>query len=121
MTIRTLLHFSLPMLDEQANLVEKHKVDTLLFCPNPWVIRHLFINQNTGETVRARCNRWDCLFCGLRKVDAWRQLVKALEPTSKVSQYDPKMGKVQHMNVLTSILQAPGLRYCLLPVWLPHV
>ncbi len=81
MTAGTLLHFPLPTLDEQANLVEKHKVDTLLYCPNPWAIRHIFINQDTGETVRARCNRWDCLFCGPRKVDVWRQLVKEAEPT----------------------------------------
>src|SRR6202165_3541155 len=81
MTAGTLLHFPLPSLDEQANLVEKHKVDTLLYCPNPWALRHVFINQDTGEVVRARCNRWDCLFCGPRKVDMWRQLVKAAEPT----------------------------------------
>ncbi len=31
--------------------------------------------------MRARCNRWDCLFCEPRKVDVWRQLVKAAEPT----------------------------------------
>src|SRR6266581_6238897 len=80
MTTGTLLHFPLPPLDEQANLVEKHKVDSLLYCPNPWAIRHVFINQETGETVRARCNRWDCLFCGPRKVDIWRQLLKAAEP-----------------------------------------
>ena len=72
--------FSLPELDEQADLVEKYRVDTLLYCPNSWAIRHVFINQETGETVRARCNRWDCLFCGPRKVDIWRQLVKAAEP-----------------------------------------
>ena len=27
--------FPLPSLIEQADLVEKHKVDTLLFCPDP--------------------------------------------------------------------------------------
>ena len=73
--------FLLPSLEEHANLVEKHNVDTLLYCPNPWAIRHVFINQETGEVVRARCNRWDCLYCGPRKVDTWRQLVKAAEPT----------------------------------------
>lgn len=78
---KSTFQFSLPSLDEQANLAEKHGADTLLFCPNPWAIRHVFINQDTGETVRARCNRWDCLFCGPRKVDMWRQLVKAAEPT----------------------------------------
>ena len=81
MTTGTLLHFPLLPLDEQANLVEKHKVDSLLYCPSPWALRHQFINQDTGEVVRARCNRWDCLFCGPRKVDIWRQLVKAAEPT----------------------------------------
>src|SRR2546423_4655952 len=65
---------------EQVKLAEKHGLETLLFCPHPWALRHQFINQDTGEVVRARCNRWDCLFCGPRKVDIWRQLVKAAEP-----------------------------------------
>ncbi len=73
--------FPLPPLDEQVALAEKHQVESLLFCPNAWAIRHFFVNQDTGEVVRARCNRWDCLFCGPRKVDTWRQLVKAAEPT----------------------------------------
>jgi hypothetical protein len=73
--------YSLPSLDDQADLAEKHGLDTLLFCPDPWALRHVFVNQDTGEMVRARCNRWDCLYCGPRKVDQWRQLVKAAEPT----------------------------------------
>jgi len=73
--------FSLPSFEEQADLAEKHGLETLLFCPDPWALRHVFINQDTGEVVRARCNRWDCLYCGPRKVDQWRQLVKAAEPT----------------------------------------
>jgi hypothetical protein len=77
----TVPRFPLPSLNEQADFVEKHGVETLLFCPNPWALRHVFINQETGEVVRARCNRWDCLYCGPRKVDQWRQLVKAAEPT----------------------------------------
>ncbi len=79
--IGAVVRFPLPALDVQADLAEKHRVDTLLFCPNPWALRHVFINQDTGEVVRARCNRWDCLYCGPRKVDVWRQLVKAAEPT----------------------------------------
>src|SRR6266851_9464815 len=73
--------FPLPPLEEQADLAEKHGLETLLFCPDSWALRHVFINQDTGEVVRARCNRWDCLYCGPRKVDQWRQLVKAAEPT----------------------------------------
>ncbi len=73
--------FFIPPLDVQANWMEQQKVETLLFCPNAWALRHVFINQESGETIRARCNRWDCLYCGPRKVDQWRQLVKAAEPT----------------------------------------
>jgi hypothetical protein len=73
--------FPLPSLEEQADVAQKHRVDTLLFCPNSWALRHVFMNRETGEVVRAKCNRWDCLYCGPRKVDRWRQLVKAAEPT----------------------------------------
>ncbi len=59
----SLPQFPLPSLEEQVVLVEQHGVDTLLFCPNAWALRHVFINQDTGEVVRARCNRWDCLYC----------------------------------------------------------
>src|SRR5436305_4519458 len=73
--------FPLPSLEGQADLAEKHGVETLLFCPDAWALRHVFINHDTGEVVRARCNRWDCLYCGPRKVDQWRRLVEAAEPT----------------------------------------
>ncbi len=73
--------FSLPSINEQADMAEQHGLETLFFCPDPWALRHVFVNQDTGEVMRARCNRWDCLYCGPRKVDQWRQLVKAAEPT----------------------------------------
>jgi hypothetical protein len=79
--VGSVVRFPLPSLVEQADLAEKHNVDTLLFCPDPWALRHVFINQDTGEVVRSRCNRWDCLYCGPRKVDQWRQMVKAAEPS----------------------------------------
>ena len=68
-------------LEAQADLAERHSLETLLFCPDSWALRHSFVNQETGETTRARCNRWDCLYCGPRKVDQWRQLVKEATPT----------------------------------------
>jgi hypothetical protein len=97
--------FPLPSLDVQADLVEKHKLDTLLFCPNSWALRHVFINQETGEVVRARCNRWDCPYCGPRKVDQWRQLVKAAEPTLFITL--TKAGKTveEAARALTTFLQ----------------
>lgn len=73
--------FPLPDIEVQADLIERKGIDNLLRCPNAWALRHRFINQETGEWRRARCNRWDCLYCGPRKVDMWRQLVKAAEPT----------------------------------------
>jgi hypothetical protein len=80
-TIDTASRFPLPSLVEQANLAEKHGLEALLFCPDSWALRHSFVNQGTGEIARARCNRWDCLYCGPRKVDQWRQLVKKAAPT----------------------------------------
>ncbi len=73
--------FPLPSLDEQVALAERHGLNTLLFCPDAWALRHRFINEDTGEVMRARCNSWTCLYCGPRKVDQWRQPVKAAEPT----------------------------------------
>jgi hypothetical protein len=81
-------HFSLPTLNVQADLVEKHKGETLLFCPHLWALRHVFTNQDTSEVVHARCTRWDCLYCGPRKMDQWRQLVKAAEPTLFITPLD---------------------------------
>src|SRR5579884_1613553 len=97
--------FPILPLHEQADLAEKHGIETLLFCPNAWALRHVFINQETGEVVRARCNRWDCLFCGPRKVDQWRQLVKAAEPTLFITL--SKAGKTveEAARALTTFLQ----------------
>ncbi len=69
------------LLTTQAQLAETYGVVHLLFCPNAWALRHHFIHHGTGETIRARCNRWDCLYCGPRKVDQWRQMIQAAEPT----------------------------------------
>jgi hypothetical protein len=97
--------FSLPSIEEQAVLAQKHQVDVLLFCPDPWALRHRFVNQETGEVVRARCNSWQCLYCGPRKVDQWRQLVKAAEPTLFVTL--TKVGWTIHeaSRVYTTVLQ----------------
>src|SRR6266571_6244980 len=102
---RPVPQISLPSLDEQANLVEKHKVDTLLYCPNPWALRHVFINKDTGEVVRARCGSWSCLYCGPRKVDMWRQLVKEAEPTLFVTLTQVGKTLKEASRVLTTVLQ----------------
>jgi hypothetical protein len=92
-------------LDTQVDLAEKHGLETLLFCPNPWALRHVFVNQETGEVVRARCNRWDCLYCGPRKVDQWRQLVKAAEPTLFITLTKAGQTVEEAARALTTFLQ----------------
>src|SRR6202049_1098885 len=94
-----------PSLEKQSDLVESHKADTLLACLNPWAIRHFFLNQGAGETVRARCNRWDCLYCGPRKVDQWRQLIKLAEPTLFVTLTKVGWTIEEAARVYTTVLQ----------------
>jgi hypothetical protein len=92
-------------LGEQVELVEHYELDTLLFCPDAWALRHRFVNTETGETIRARCGSWSCLYCGPRKVDMWRQLVKAAEPTLFVTLTQVGKTLQEASRVLTTVLQ----------------
>ncbi len=74
-------HLELLPLGEQVELVEQYELDTLLFCLDAWALRHTFSNTETRETVRARCGSWSCPYCGSRKVDMWRQLIREAQPT----------------------------------------
>jgi hypothetical protein len=49
-------------------------------CCNPWAIRHRLVNTETGESVGMRCNKYDCLYCGPRKVSEWRALIEMAQP-----------------------------------------
>jgi hypothetical protein len=89
----------------QAALTEQHELETLLFCPHSWALRHRFINTETGETVWARCGSWSCLYCGPRKVDMWRQLVKAAEPTLFITLTQVGKTLKEAARVLTTVLQ----------------
>jgi hypothetical protein len=92
-------------LDKQAEQAEQYGLTTLLFCPNAWALRHRFINQETGEIVRARCDSWHCLYCGPRKVDQWRQLVKVAEPTLFVTLTMVGWTVEEASRVLTTVVQ----------------
>jgi len=92
-------------LGEHVELVEQCGLDTLLFCPDAWALRHKFVNSETGETVRARCGSWSCLYCGPRKVDMWRQLVKAAEPTLFITLTQVGKTLKEAARVLTTVLQ----------------
>ncbi len=92
-------------LKEQVRLAEQYQLESLLFCPDAWALRHRFINVHTGEEFRARCDRWTCLYCGPRKVDLWRRLVAEAEP--KLHVVLTRVGRtVQDASrVLTTVLQ----------------
>lgn len=89
----------------QAELAEQYGLSTLFFCPNAWALRHRFVNQDTGDMVRVRCGSWSCLYCGPRKVDMWRQLVKAAEPTLFVTLTQVGKTLKEASRVLTTVLQ----------------
>src|SRR6266700_3418857 len=97
--------FLLPSVEEHMALVVKHRLETLLFCPDPWALRHRYINRDTGDVVRARCDRWECLYCGPRKVDQWRQLVKAAQPTLFVTLTKVGWSLQEAARVYTTVLQ----------------
>jgi hypothetical protein len=92
-------------LKAQADMMAQHGLDTLLFCPDGWALRHRFINTETGEVIRARCGSWSCLYCGPRKVDMWRQLVKAAEPTLFVTLTKVGTTLQEAARTLTTVLQ----------------
>ena len=98
-------HLQLLPLEEQVALVEQYELDTLLFCHDAWALRHTFTNTQTGETVRARCGSWSCPYCGPRKVDMWRQLVKAAEPVLFVTLTQVGKTLKEAARVLTTVLQ----------------
>src|SRR6266704_4528710 len=100
------VRFPLPSFEEQMALVQQHHLDTLLFCHDPWALRHRFIHRETGEVVLARCNRWECLYCGPRKVDQWRQLIRLAEPTLFVTLTKVGWTLEEAAQVYTTVLQS---------------
>ncbi len=93
-------------LEERADIAEKYGADDLHICPDPWAVRHSWVNRETGEEQRARCNRWECLYCGPRKVVLWRQLVGQADPVLFLTL--TKAGKTveEAARALTTFVQA---------------
>lgn len=97
--------FALPSFEEQLQLMERHRLATLLFCPDAWALRHNYVNRETGEVIRARCDKWTCLYCGPRKVNQWRRLVKAAEPVLFVTLTSVGWTLKEAARVYTTVLQ----------------
>jgi hypothetical protein len=92
-------------IEVQAELIEQCGLESLLFCKNAWALRHEFVNTDTGEVAKARCGSWSCLYCGPRKVDMWRQLIKAAEPTLFITLTQVGKTLKEAARVLTTVLQ----------------
>jgi len=93
-------------MEERMDLAEQYGLDTLHYCKDPWALRHYWVNKQTGDYQRARCNRWECRHCGPRKVQLWRQLVQQAEPTLFLTL--SKAGKTveEARRALTTFMQA---------------
>ncbi len=98
--------FPFPSIAERVDWHLQEGTHTLYVCPHPWAIRHHFINKQTGDIIRVRCNLWTCEYCGPRKVDEWRQVVKEAEPVLHLVL--TKAGKTveQAARALTTFMQA---------------
>jgi hypothetical protein len=92
-------------LPEQVELVKQAEAETLLFCPDSWALRHRMIDRETGETRRARCNRWSCAHCGPRKVERWRRLIELAQPTLFVTLSRVGRTVEEAARVLTTVMQ----------------
>jgi hypothetical protein len=99
-------HFTPLSAEEQAILAEQYGADTLYYCKDAWALRRYWQNKRTGETQRARCNRWACAYCGPRKVNLWRELVRQAEPVLFLTL--TKAGKTveEARRALTTFMQA---------------
>jgi hypothetical protein len=92
--------------EERAALAEQYGVETLYYCKDPWALRRYWQNKRTGEVQRARCGRWECAYCGPRKVNLWRELVRQAEPVLFLTL--TKAGKTveEARRALTTFMQA---------------
>jgi len=95
----------LPPLYERVEEALHDGTDTLYICPDAWALRHRFVNRETGEMIRARFGFRRCFLCGPRKVELWRQLIKAVEPRHFVTLTKVGWTVEEAARVLTTVIQ----------------
>jgi hypothetical protein len=54
--------------------------DQISCCTDKWAVRHRITNEVTGETVPMVCGKYNCKYCGPRRVEMWRSLIELAEP-----------------------------------------
>jgi hypothetical protein len=93
-------------LEERADRAEQRGAHTLYYCPDAWAVRHSWTNVQTGEVQNARCNKWECPYCGPRKVMLWRRLVCEAQPTLFLTLSKAGKTMAEARRALTTFMQA---------------
>jgi hypothetical protein len=92
--------------EERADLAQQHQLEDLLYCPDPWAVRHYWVHSQSGEHQAARCNRWECGYCGPRKVALWRSLIAEAQPTLFLTLTKAGKTEVEARRALKTFMQA---------------
>jgi hypothetical protein len=54
--------------------------DQISCCTDKWAVRHRITHEATGEMVPMLCGKYNCKYCGPRRVEMWRSLIELAEP-----------------------------------------
>jgi len=54
--------------------------DQISCCTDKWAVRHRVTHDVTGETVPMLCGKYNCKYCGPRRVEMWRSLIELAGP-----------------------------------------
>jgi len=54
--------------------------DQIVCCTDTWAARHCIVHEETGVVVPMVCGKYNCKYCGPRRVEMWRSLIEHAEP-----------------------------------------
>lgn len=54
--------------------------DQIACCTDKWAVRHKLVHEGTGLVVPMLCGKYNCKYCGPRRVEMWRSLIELAEP-----------------------------------------
>lgn len=74
-------------------------------CTDAWAVRHALVNDATGEVVRLNCDRYECMYCGPRRVAVWRDVIELAQPERFITLSSMGDTLVEASNVLTRVVR----------------
>ena len=54
--------------------------DQIVCCTDKWAARHCLVHVATGVVVPMLCDKYNCKYCGPRRVEMWRSVIELAEP-----------------------------------------